>query len=143
MILLAYWNYNIYKYMKSTPDVLRQCSNASARMGEEKELAKVLIGIVVTFVCCHMIRILLNFWDAMVWKEVLQCREAGVGNFPIWIVFAENISHVMLSINSSINIILYCCLNSKFRKQLFELRNYFCVKMATVDRRDQITKFYK
>ena len=47
--LLAYWNYIIYKYMKSAPEVLRRCSNAHARLGEEKELAKVLIGIVVTF----------------------------------------------------------------------------------------------
>ena len=127
LALLAYWNFIIYKYMKATPDVLRQCSNAQARIGEEKELAKVLIGIVVTFVCCHIIRISLNLYDAMVWKDIPQhCKEAGEGFFPSWVVIADNISQVMLSINSSVNIILYCCLNAKFRKKVFDIQRYFC-----------------
>ena len=133
--LLAYWNYIIYKYMKSTPEVLRQCSNAHARVGEEKELAKVLIGIVVTFVCCHIIRIILNFYDAMVWKDVLKhgCKPTEVDIlFPLWVVILENISHVMLSINSSVNIIIYCCLNAKFRKKISNLQTYFCFKRISV-----------
>ena len=46
--------------------------------------------------------------------------------FPLWVVILENISHVMLSINSSVNIIIYCCLNAKFRRAISNIQNYFC-----------------
>ena len=126
--------------MKSTPEVLRQCSNAHTRVGEEKELAKVLIGIVVTFVCCHIIRIILNFYDAMVWKDVLKhgCKPTEVDIlFPLWVMILENISHVMLSIASSVNIIIYCCLNAKFRKKISNLQNYFCWKRISISQNCQ------
>ena len=38
---------------------------------------------------------------------------------PKWKLFMTEISNLMLVINSSVNMIIYCCLNSSFRKNMF------------------------
>ena len=123
LCLLSYWNYNIYKHMKSVPNVLGHVVKRQERIDEVKELSLVLIGIIFTFLCCHILRIFINFYDAIVWRGVLECELAGEHYLPAWIIIADNFNHVMLAINSSVNIIIYCCLNSDFRKTLFNLRN--------------------
>ena len=130
LFLLSYWNFNIYKHMKSAPNVLGHVINRQERINEEKDLSLVLIGIVFTFFFCHILRIFINFYDAVVWRSVLECKSAGEHYLPSWIIIADNFNHVMLVINSSVNIVIYCCMNSDFRKTVFNLRN----SLARVDR---------
>ena len=119
LTLLAYWNFNIYKQIKSVSSWVHQNANqASSRNQQENELARVLIGIVITFVCCHALRILLNFHEAITIKDTLACHAIGKEGIPLWPQITNEFSKLMLVTNSSANIIIYCCLNSNFRKNM-------------------------
>ena len=92
---------------------------------QERNLAIVMIGIVIVFLICHGLRNFI-FLDTMVLlKYYGQCiRENASANLPIFLnlpLYYEimwSMSQLMLTINSSVNMIIYCCLNSKFRKHL-------------------------
>ena len=123
--LLVYWNYIIYHQIKSSSSWLRSHSAIQSRsvrrqtgQKQEKEFAKVLIGIVATFVCSHSLRIVLNFQEAITTKATLSCINQGRQGIPFGILFISEVNKLLLVINSSANIIIYCCLNSKFRKTL-------------------------
>lgn len=120
LTLLAYWNFNIYKQIKSVSSWVHQNANQqpSSRNQQENELARVLIGIVITFVCCHALRILLNFHEAITIKDTLACHAIGQEGIPLWPQITNEFSKLMLVTNSSANIIIYCCLNSNFRKNI-------------------------
>ena len=123
LFLLAYWNYNIYRYMKPTPQILSQCVVGQRNSHhQEQELARVLIGIVVTFICCHAVRIFVNFYDALFWHDYFICSHDQYFKLPLWRMIANPINDLMLVINSSANIIIYCCLSSNFRKDLLKCK---------------------
>ena len=123
LILLAYWNYNIYRYIKPTPHFLSQLSGQRINHHQEQELARVLIGIVVTFICCHAVRIFVNFYDALYWHDYFICSQDQYFKLPLWRMIANPINDLMLVINSSSNIIIYCCLSSNFRKDLLKCKS--------------------
>ena len=109
LILLVYWNFNIYKIMKSSYNLRRENSNECHIDQQEKQLAITLIVIVVTFIFCHFTRIYTNLHVALVVKNERLCKNAGMIYFPgIWNVVAMNFSTLMLVINSSVNVIIYC-----------------------------------
>ena len=118
LILLAYWNFNIYKQIKSVSSWAEQNASRPSRSHQENELARVLIGIVITFVCCHALRILLNFHEAITIKDIMACHAEGKEGIPLWPQITNEFSKLMLVTNSSANIIIYCCLNSNFRKNI-------------------------
>ena len=125
LILLAYWNYNIYKHMKSSSNLVEQNSETTrlytqSRNNQENELAKVLIGIVIMFVCCHALRFFINFYEAIIIKRLIWCHSKRQNGFSLWFLIAVDIKELMLVINSSTNMIIYCCLNSNFRQQLLK-----------------------
>lgn len=45
------------------------------------------------------------------------CMEDGRQGFSLWSMVLITISHVLLVLNSSINILIYCLLSSKFREE--------------------------
>jgi hypothetical protein len=140
LLLLAYWNFNIYKQIKSVSSWVEQNASRPSRSHQENELARVLIGIVITFVCCHALRILLNFHEAITIKDIMACHAEGKEGIPLWPQITNEFSKLMLVTNSSANIIIYCCLNSNFRKNMLscltkkrETRNQTLAPSNTVD----------
>ena len=99
-------------------DLKRVLSNAPSRHNQEKELAKVLIGIVVTFVCCHATRIFFNLYEALVIKNFQECQDVGEIYYSVWAYLAIDFSRLMQVVNSSVNIIIYYCLSTSFRKDM-------------------------
>ena len=120
LTLLAYWNFNIYKQIKSVSSWAEQNASRPSRSHQENDLARVLIGIVITFVCCHALRILLNFHEAITIKNIMACHAEGKEGIPLWPQITNEFSKLMLVTNSSANIIIYCCLNSNFRKNMVQ-----------------------
>ena len=96
----------------------RVLSNAPSRHLQENELARVLIGIVATFVCCHATRIFFNLYEALVIKSFRDCQEAGEIYYSVWAYLAIDFSRLMQVVNSSVNIIIYYCLSTSFRKDM-------------------------
>ena len=149
LILLIYWNCIIYQQIKSSSKWLAKNSSYSVRRShnlttcqeldrnqkrkqpeekfkgskgqrQEKEFAKVMIGIVVSFVATHALRAVLNFHEAIAAKDTLICIEQGKQGVPFWVLITSEFSKLVLVMNSSINSVIYCCMNSSFRKALFK-----------------------
>ena len=107
----------------------RRTSSAS-RCNKETDLARVLFGIVITFILCHALRILLSFQEAIVIKNVMACTSAGKPIFPRWAVITNQFSELILVLNSSVNLIIYCCFNKAFRQHMLSCKNHFFSKLG-------------
>ena len=113
LILLAYWNYNIYKYRKPPPDLTGRTHSLENREDKNSDVTKVLVGIVAFFVFCHALRIFLNAYNASTLnhgtlKSVI-CMLLEKDLYPIWISILIEFKDLMLVINSSMNMVIYCC----------------------------------
>ena len=104
--------------IKKNNELTRVLSNAPSRQNQEKELAKVLIGIVMTFICCHATRIFINLYEALAIKSIRDCIDSGEVYYSIWAHLAIDCSRLMQVVNSSVNIIIYYCLSTSFRKDM-------------------------
>ena len=50
-------------------------------------------------------------------RDAMNCMEAGHQGFSLWSMVLITVSHVLLVLNSSINLLIYCFLSSKFREE--------------------------
>ena len=126
--LLAYFNYNIYSSIR-LPPILRENSNVSKeRCNQEKDQARVFIAIVVKFIVCHALRVFINFYETIVIKNAMACQKNGQGvhGFPPWIIITIDFSQVMIVLNCSFNMAIYCYLNTNFRKQILTCLCFTC-----------------
>ena len=132
--LLAYFNYKIYQGMRLPSFLSEQESIKEKRRMQESELAIVLIGIVVVFMLGHVLRIFLN-----VYEMVMIPSEGSKPCHPTWTEVAKAFNALLLAFSSSSNMIIYCCLNSTFRKYLKQyfqniLRKIACKAATNPDR---------
>lgn len=91
-----------------------QRSVKEQRKLQESDLATVLIGIVAVFVTSHALRISLNVYEMV---QKLQ-KDEETSCYPTWLDITKVFNDLFLVLNSSSNMIIYCCLNSTFRKYL-------------------------
>ena len=59
----------------------------------------------------------------------MKCQEAGKNGFPLWTEIAISVSHLLLVVNSSTNIFVYCFLSSPFRAECAKLYQSVCRKL--------------
>ena len=105
LLCLLYCNTMIFKRIK---EVTRYSGQPRQQM--EHKLAKVLIVIVLVFIICHIPRLGLNFHEAMAGDNIC---------LSVWILVSLSINKLFLTINSSVNVFIYCCLDRKFRAIIF------------------------
>eukprot|EP00092_Neocalanus_flemingeri_P105384 GFUD01135086.1.p1 GENE.GFUD01135086.1~~GFUD01135086.1.p1 ORF type:complete len:137 (-),score=35.16 GFUD01135086.1:27-398(-) len=77
-------------------------------------MVALLFSIVIVFLCCHTTRLALNVYEAV---QMIQ-----FGTIQFWPVWADNLTrwnHLMLVVNSSINILVYMAKDFKFRQAFF------------------------
>nr|XP_040571530.1 FMRFamide receptor-like isoform X2 [Lepeophtheirus salmonis] len=121
--LLIYFNYKIYQDVKDR-NITRQrrtsthtsSANQQTRRKQEDNLAIVFMGIVLVFLVCHFPRLFLSMYECIVIREAFICQKKGLHSFPVWLLLTSGFSHVLLVINSSVNMFLYIFLNESFRK---------------------------
>ena len=104
--------------MRRSTERLKENLDASGRTKSEDDLARVLTGIVLTFLICHALRIILDFHEALVIKDVQDCNSIGQNGLALWTYVAMQFSNFFLVVNSSVNMIIYCWVNPSFRKKL-------------------------
>ena len=81
-------------------------------------MAKVLIGIVTVFIVCHTFRVIIEI-DDMTDSDVAKiCSRAGKTFFSLWSYIIDPIREFMMVLNSSLNMVIYFCVDKKFRKYL-------------------------
>ena len=93
------------------------------RKKQEDNLSGVLMMIIATFLFCNILGILLNMHEIHVVEEMNLCRCSDLGGFPVWIIILGFISPVLLVLNSSVNILIYCIFGTKFKKVLASYLN--------------------
>lgn len=143
LALLVYYNYNIYKELKSPPNVFQDNETTAIRCSQEKDLARVLIGIVIIFICCHVLRIFLNFYEMVVIKNAMRCYSPGKPIFARWFMILDQFNYLMTVINSSVNLIVYCCLNTSFRRGVLSCKQYFVQRLPLAECGRQYRMCYK
>ena len=135
LALLAYFNCVIYQHIKPPKILLRSenrgstSSHTSSQISNfnshEKEMARVLIGIVIMFISCHFLRLMINFYETIVFRTAIACEMAGKNDFPLWGFISITCSEFLLVLNSSLNIVIYCCINGNFRKKMKLWKDFF------------------
>ena len=106
-VALLFFNIMVFKKMK-------QFVRASDQSNSQKEyqLARVLIVMVLVFLICHIPRICLI---------VSSMQQPGVSTSKYYLLLISGIriNNLFLAINSSVNVLIYGCLNEKFRSVMF------------------------
>ena len=114
-VSLTFFNCSIYNRIRRRSNLSEENSPRKQRCGQEHDLARVLLAIVLTFILCHTLRIFLNFYE-MIWiNDIIACMSAKQDEFPLWCSIVNQFSTLFMVLNSSTNTIIYCCLNKKFR----------------------------
>ena len=81
-------------------------------------MAALLFSIVIIFLLCHTTRLVLNIYEAVQVKHIMKRTLFGIphiqmvhyGTIQSWPGWADNLTrwnHLMLVVNSSINIVIY------------------------------------
>ena len=123
-ILLIYLNLMVYLGMKSSNNIFEK-EDKKRRFNQEKNLSSVMIGIVLVFIICQSPRtftycyvfLLLNGWIDC--SNTIDNNSVSIVNStPNWFTITWLLSEILLVLNSSVNTIIYCCINSRFRRQV-------------------------
>ena len=141
---LAYLNFNIFRKLKKY--VERRPSVATSEFGvgiadggthrklqrRDKDMIQqttVLFAIVILFVLFHTLRIILNIDEFVTIDNSDKANESGCTWLQYWTIIAVPVSHLLLQINSSINLFIYCVFNKSFRSvmksKLFSIYSLF------------------
>ena len=92
----------------------------------ENEMARIVIGIVVMFLVCHLVRVLSNLNAILSWNAYSECKERG--RFPginVWQYNFTIFGVVLVIIHSGINMPLYYIFNIKLRNKNFGAQKDF------------------
>ena len=56
---------------------------------------------------------------------MFSCAETELGGFPMWSIILGFVSHVLLTLNSSCNLIIYCVIVERLRNIVFTVEDDF------------------
>ena len=128
---LAVLNFKIFRKLKEYVDrqpsakmseVDKRSPTAPRKMQrKEKEVIQqtmVLFAIVIFFLIFHILRIVLNIEELSSLRSNTKAKIEGCTWLPFWTLVAVPVSHILLQINSSINLFIYCFCNNSFRNVL-------------------------
>ena len=102
----------------SQPAKVASCKNQNRLL--EDQLARVFLGIVLVFVFCHTLRGVLALHEMYTFGDTVNCHRIGMSSFPFWAMVTTQVSHVLLVINSSVNIAIYCALSPRLRELFYQ-----------------------
>jgi len=126
MSSLIVLNTLVYKMIKRSN---RIHNSISRRHRRDDTMAAMLFTLVVIFILCHAPRLILNIFEAF---QMLHFGTIVI--WPDWADVLTRCNHLMLVINSSVNIIIYTAKDFKFRVALGNL--LFC-------RQEEQTRIYR
>ena len=136
--LLIYFNLMVYLGMKSSNNI-RKYSDEKMRSDQENNLSIVMIVIVFIFIICHSLRTLTFcsfFWFNNLFEEcynnidiINDDSSSMIMLGPKWIEIIWMFSQLLLVLNSSVNAIIYCCVNARFRRHFALTVGQFSVKV--------------
>ena len=117
LMFLGYKTYRAFKKHNSQrAELFNEETDKIGRM-QERQMAKVLTSLVITFLVCHSPRIALYCYNSIKHRKRCDVKEYG---YPMDLyMIANQFSMFMVLLNSSIGTILYSATSSEFRTHLF------------------------
>jgi len=115
--LLAYFNIRLFQAIKKSGANLGLTSHEVIfRQRRDKKLARLLISLVILFGVCNIPRVVVNGIEFF-----LRITHGKNFPWPLWCNVLTIVSHLLLNINSSANIIIYCWKDGRFRRCLLSM----------------------
>jgi len=111
VLLLSILNFMIYRSISRATATHNNISSSHRR---DTTMARLLMAIVVVFLCCHSTKIITNCYEAFQFVTY-----GYLGPPPFWVDILIRVNHLLLAINSAINIVIYSFKDFKFRTVLF------------------------
>jgi len=104
LVVLGVLNFLIYKSL----------SKITQNQNSDSTMAALLFSIVIVFLCCHSPRLILNIYEGF----QMLCY-GTIRYWPEALDTLTKLNHLLLAINSSVNIVIYTAKDLKFRHALF------------------------
>jgi len=94
-----------------------------------KKSTVILVLVVLVFFFCHIYRLLfrlfqMTFTERTVYVTFHMCLEKGRYQVPVVLFMMADLHYFFLTINSSVNFLIYCCVSQEFRKHMLEFLTY-------------------
>ena len=123
----------IYNSMRLSNHIVSQDVAQRNRSKQERGLAMVMAGIVVVFIICHSLRPIVFSYLLLTLDTMHTCNQAGSVTFlgPLWSHLLFSFNNLLLTINSSVNMVIYCCVNARFRRHITSLILPFTARSQT------------
>ncbi len=67
----------------------------------------VSMGLVAVFLLCHSLRLSLDAHELLTLSSANECRAAGRRGVPAWAICAVHVSHLLLAVNSAVNLVSF------------------------------------
>jgi hypothetical protein len=124
-----------FSQISESKDVMLRNSLKRISRSIEHQLAKAVFGIVIVFVICQIPNLVFRFWESRYIED-----DGGCGNTeletkqdiphaePLWVLHLEMVVNVMLVVNSSINVLVYCILDDQYKDRVTSCINRICAK---------------
>ena len=152
LILLAYFNFRIYKGMlifarrlpsRNLVVIQLETNYTHTRIKNERTQSIILFAIVIIFLMCHILRIALNLEDWIYHEARIKEREKGCKyGTRYWALLASPISEILLEMNSSVIFFIYCFFNKSFRNVIntkcLKSPDYATIVSATLTTSDSV-----
>jgi len=90
------------------------------------DVAGVLVGIILVFIVCHSFKFFVNIYEFYIMHAGKDMKESWTNTLDVFVSF----SHLLATLNSSINFVIYCYKDEKFR-------NSFVAMVSTFTHKDQ------
>ena len=100
--------------------ILEQLQRKKVKRTERNRVQQttMLFAVVILFLIFHTPRIILNMEEAATLKDVQLAKKQCCVWMQYWTLILVPVSQLLLQVKSSINLFIYCVLNSMFRKAL-------------------------
>ena len=100
---------NSHSDMEHITNVRKNTSNA----------AGTLTAIVLMYLICNTPRLVLNIAEYILYPDIYDFDSCGCSLPPTWLVILCGISHLLLTINSSINFLIYFSFGKSFKRIVY------------------------
>jgi len=115
------------KARMSSKKISRASSSVSSRgysrsqQWKDINMSLVLISTVAMFFVCHTPRIFVSLYEATNIQSILNCRDKGKANTPLWFMFVTLAVQLLMVVNASFNLPIYFFAGQHFRDALYQL----------------------
>ena len=113
---------------------MMSCNSRKQRRAEDRT-AMIFIFITITFITCHIPRLILDIHELINLDNANMCQKAKMPDIaPVWTYILIYISHFCLVLNATFNMFIYGFMSPEFQKELKMVMNQFpcCCKRNVI-----------